>query len=227
MITLREELSKLPDTRGRSGRMYALESLILLVLAGFMSGCDSLLAVWRFGQRLSPEQRKSLGFLWHQMPSHPTICIFFHTLDVAALEAVLSRVVLGGHPQDEPLHLAIDGKTLRGSKSGEHPHGVHLLAAFSAALKGVVAQRKAKRGGDEAVAALEILRELPLKNTVLTGDAMFTTRALCELVVEKGGHYVLPVKGNQKALAQAITKAAAEKKTAGNARRNHKSPRQD
>lgn len=218
MSTLKSALEQLPDHRHRQGREYALSSLILLVLAGFLCGANSLKSVWRFGQRLSREQREALGFLWFKMPSHPTLCVAFHGMNVAALEAALSRVVLA-EATDHPYHLAIDGKALRGSD------GAQMLACFCDALRGVIGQKPTRGGYDEVTAAIALLQELPLKGAVVTGDAMFADRRLCETIVQGGGYYVLPVKDNQPSLTRGV-RAAVEKKTA-DSRRNQYRSRQD
>ena len=57
-------------------------------------------------------------------------------------------------------------------------------------------------------AALELLGILPpLNGAVVTADAMFTHRDVCAAIRERGGDYVLPVKGNQATL-QADIRAA-------------------
>jgi predicted transposase YbfD/YdcC len=171
-----------------------------------------LLAVWRFSKRLTRGQRESLEFLWFKVPSHPTLCVALHGIEVDALETALSQAARSVR-HDKPLHLSIDGKTLRGSG------GVHPLARFCDALKATVGQRKAGRGHGEVTAAIELLKTLRLKVTLVTGDAMFADRHLCETIVQEGGNYVLPVKDKQPSLKRAA-QAAVEKKCAGNARRN-------
>ena len=47
-------------------------------------------------------------------------------------------------PGDTP-HLAIDGKTLRGSRDGETP-AVHLLSAYAPNVEAIVAQMRAAYG---------------------------------------------------------------------------------
>jgi hypothetical protein len=219
MSTLKTALESLTDHRGRHGREYALSSLILLVLVGFVCGCNSLAAVWRFGQRLTREQREALGFLWFKMPAHPTLCVAFHGMHVEALELLLSRVMLD-KTDGAPLQLTLDGKSLRGSG------GVHVLACFCDALKATIGQRKAGRGYDEVTQAIALLKDLPLKGAVVTGDAMFTDRHLCETVVQGGGNYVLPLKDNQPSLKRAAL-AALEKKSAANTRRNQRRSRKN
>jgi hypothetical protein len=82
----------------------------------------------------------------------------FHELDVTALEQAL-----GGWVQGETLpgHVAIDGKRLRGSATGQTP-GTHLLAAFSARLQGVIGQLRVDPDANEITAALKLLKTLPL-----------------------------------------------------------------
>jgi|SRR5277367_623892 len=201
MSTLREVFAGVPDHRRHKG-LYSLESLLLLVVAGFMCGCNSLASVARFAQSLTDGQREALGFAWfrHKVPSHPTLCIFFHDLNVGALEKGLcSRL-------PEGTAVALDGKRLRGSVSQEAPQGVHLLSCFASALRQVVGQTRQKEG-NEVTAALELLGSLDLKDIIVTGDAMFAHRELCQVIRGKGGHYVFTLKDNQKSMKQAVERA--------------------
>jgi hypothetical protein len=93
-------------------------------------------------------------------------------------------------------HVAIDGKRLRGSATATSP-GVHLLAAFSASLEGVIGQLRVDPATNEIVAALELLKIVPLDGTIITGDAIFTQKAICRTIVDGGGDYFFTVKGNQ------------------------------
>jgi hypothetical protein len=49
----------------------------------------------------------------------------------------------------------------------------------------------------ELLSAPRLLDELPLKGAVVTGDALYCQRALCQQIVAAGGDYVVIVKGNQ------------------------------
>ena len=98
-----------------------------------------------------------------------------------------------------PGHIAIDGKRLRGSAIAQAP-GVHLLAAFSDALGGVIGQLKLPPDGNEITAALDLLKTLPLAGSVVTGDAIFTQKEICRVIKDGGGDYFFTVKDNQPAL---------------------------
>jgi Transposase DDE domain len=124
-------------------------------------------------------------------------------LDVTALEQALGDWVQG---ETLPGHVAIDGKRLRGSATGQPP-GTHLLAAFSARLQGVIGQLRVDPDANEITAALKLLKTLPLAGVTITGDAMFTQRAICKVIIDGGGDYFFTVKGNQPALKADIAQA--------------------
>ena len=94
---------------------------------------------------------------------------------------------------------ALDGKTLRGSQGHQLP-GVHLLAAYCRDVEAVIAQIAVPGKTNEHKTALELLKLIPLKGTLITGDAALTQRDLCETVVQGEGDYFLTVKGNQPTL---------------------------
>ena len=87
---------------------------------------------------------------------------------------------------------------------------VHLLSAYCDKTGAVLAQLKVDGKTNEAKAALELLRLIPMKNTVVTGDAMFTQRDLSKQILKSGGDYFWTVKDNQKTLRTEIENAFEE-----------------
>src|SRR5262249_7626091 len=122
-------------------------------------------------------------------PTKSCLSKLFRRLDVDAFEAALSRWVLS-RQQDGWAAVAIDGKTLRGSKDGDSP-GVHLLSAYVPAAACVLAQMRVDAKTNEHKAALKLLGVLPLRGKIVTGDAMFTHRDVAQQIVDAGGDYVL------------------------------------
>ena len=94
--------------------------------------------------------------------------------------------------------LAVDGKTLRGSRTGE---GVtHLLAATRHDTQIVVAQRQVEAKSNEIPAFTPLLSEVDLTHTVVTADALHTQHSHAQQIIKAGGHYLFIVKGNQPTL---------------------------
>jgi hypothetical protein len=137
------------------------------------------------------------------VPAPSVWCELFQGLDIASLEAVLGDWVRAGR---SPGHIAIDGKRLRGSATAQAP-GVHLLAAFSDALGGVIGQLQLAPDSNEITAALTLLKTLPLSGCIVTGDAIFTQKEICRVIKDGGGDYFFTVKANQPALRSDIALA--------------------
>jgi hypothetical protein len=192
--TLWEALGEIPDRRGRKGRQYPLRSVLSLALAAMVAGSDDLMAIFRWGRRLPPEALHVLGL--SRAPCHATYHYFFKALDVGAVERVLGEWARGGQPLG---HVAVDGKRLRGSARAGHDgtEGVHLVAAFASRLGAVIGQLRVAAGSNEITAALALLKSLPLEGAVITGDAEFCQRAICQSIRDQGGDYLFTIKANQ------------------------------
>ncbi len=81
---------------------------------------------------------------------------------------------------------------------------MHLLSLLDQALGGVLSQQAVDPSTNEAKAALDLLKTVVLKGRLITGDAIFCQRELCQQIVEDDGEYLFVVKGNQPELKAAI-----------------------
>jgi hypothetical protein len=176
-----------------------LHAVLCLVALGILAGRQTLKAILELQKNFGKDLPLALGFLRKRFPSEITVSRILAALDPPALEAALSAWVLPRLSPEQTQVLAIDGKTLRGSRDGLLP-GHHLVAAYAADAQAVLAQLRVDSKTNEHKAALELLGMLPLKGTIVTGDAAFCQRDVAALVHEAGGDYVLTVKANQPTL---------------------------
>lgn len=201
-LSLAEAFALIPDPRDRRGRQHPLVAVLCLTTVATLAGCRSIQAVAQFGRDHGLGLAHALGFRKAKTPAASTFCELFRVLDVAAVEDAL-RVWLGARGAGAGGHLAIDGKTARGSADGEVP-GVHLLAAFATADAAVLGQLAVAKTTNEHKAALQLLGVLPLAGKVVTADAMFTHADVCDTITDAGGDYLLAVKDNQETLSADI-----------------------
>lgn len=210
--SLYEVFAQIPDPRHRRGTIYPLPAVLTLAATAMLCGGRSLAAIAQWGRdynHLAPQ----LGFSRQaEDGTYRTPCISeLHTL-LAALparvfEAALTRWILAQGVTDlERRVVTLDGKTLRGSQGHQLP-GVHLLAAYCRDVEAVIAQIAVPGKTNEHKTALELLGLIPLKGTLITGDAAFTQRDLCEAVIQGQGDYFLSVKDNQPTLEADIRAA--------------------
>jgi len=93
------------------------------------------------------------------------------------------------------------------SRSQDYP-GLYLLAAYSEAVQGVIAQVEVAEENNE-ITALKLLKEIPLEGALLTGDAIFAQKEICQEVMASNGDYFFLVKVNQQGLQDDIATAFA------------------
>ena len=102
-------------------------------------------------------------------------------------------------------HIAIDGKALRGSgRPGDGLRALHLVSAWATEVSLSLGCVACSEKSNEITAIPQLLRLLELEGALVTIDAMGTQKAIAAQVVEQGGDYVLPVKGNQDGLGRDI-----------------------
>ncbi len=182
-----------------------------------LSGANDLMAVFRWGRRLSPKALQALGVdkKRKKAPCHATYHYVFQSIAAADLSQALGSLVRG---QDGLGHVALDGKRLRGSQHATSP-GVHMLHAFSTKLQAAVGSLVVPPNSAEVIEAIELIKSLPLEGAVVTGDAAFTFKPIVEAIRERGGDYFLFVKANQPQLEAELKRAFGDVPPSGRGRR--------
>lgn len=201
--TLWDALLGIEDRRGKKGRQYKLPSLLGIAIAAMLAGANDLIAIFRWGRRLKPEALGLLGIDDGIAPCHSTFHYFFQSLDADALAAALGKFALG---DDRVGHIAIDGKTLRGSRRLD-AKPLHVLSAFASELGAVIGDLVVEPDQNEITAAMALLKSLPLDGAIITGDAIFCQREICRHIRDANGHYLFVVKDNQPELKSDIAES--------------------
>ena len=128
----------------------------------------------------------------------------------AALAGFVQQRCAALAPPGRRRALAIDGKTVRGSRStgpdGEQP-ARHLLAVIDQHTRVVLGQVGVDGKTNEIsrfAPLLDTLTALDLTGVVITADALHTQREHVETLATRGAHWVLTVKGNQPRLRRQL-----------------------
>jgi predicted transposase YbfD/YdcC len=193
-------LAEVADFRKPRGKRHPLAAILALSCAAALCGASALTAISQWGRDHSREVLAGLGCTHFPGPSPATLCRVFSQLDVTALEKALTQWWQSWLPGLGPL--ALDGKTVRGSRQGSQ-EAVQLLAAFATQVRVVLAQRAISQG-DEISTALALLEGLDLTGWIVTGDAKLTQKAIVKQAIAQNGNYVLTAKDNQPILCDDI-----------------------
>jgi predicted transposase YbfD/YdcC len=202
-----------PDVRQPGKVIYRFDEVVLLCLLAVLAGAETFVDIARFGEKKLALLRRFRPFR-HGTPSHDHLGDIFATLDAEELQRRFVAWVAGltGAPRDV---IAIDGKTLRRSYQNKGAAPIHMVSAFAARARLVLAQVKVAEKSNEIVAIPKLLDMLAIEGAVVTIDAMGCQRAIAGKIVEKKADYVLALKGNQGTLRQDVELFAAEQKANG------------
>ncbi len=204
--SLLEYLQQIPDPRGRQGLRHELKAMLATVVCAFLQGARgySATAQWIHAQEVA---------LWHELGYRrrpPTLGAFrklLMAIPPEQFEAAVRNWVrhcLGDPAADQPLQpVSLDGKALCGTLKGLD-RVVHLLSVLDQATGCTLSQNRVDDRTNEAKTALVLLRTLVLKGRVVTGDAMFCQREVCEQILHQGGHYFFALKDNQPSLKETV-----------------------
>ncbi|MGH8567283.1 MAG: ISAs1 family transposase [Gammaproteobacteria bacterium] len=198
-----ELLDGLVDVRKARGKRHSLKSILALAVVGVVCGMRSLAAIAQFARELPEPIRRRLGGRPLRPPSEPTFRRALKRLDVLDFDRRLGAWMVKHHSLFGQA-IALDGKTVCGSKDGDTA-AVHLLSALLHQAGVVVAQQRVSDKTNEITHVAPILEPLELRDAVVTADALLTQRSIASYVVEqKQAHYLFAVKDNQPTLRQDI-----------------------
>jgi predicted transposase YbfD/YdcC len=200
-------LQQIPDPRGRQGRRHSLSAMLATVVCAMLCGCRGYSAIAEWIHNHPSEVWHWLGFT-RKPPKLGAFRKLLMRLPPQDLEAALAPWVdqLLGDIEGDGKRLqaiAMDGKSLCGTLS-EHGRALHLLSLLEQHTGFTLRQLEVPGKTNEHKAALALLKTIVLEGRVVTGDAMFCQRDLCEQIVEDGGHYFFEVKDNQPELKKSI-----------------------
>jgi hypothetical protein len=196
-----EVLGEIPDPRSRQGRRHPLPALLALACTAMLCGYQSYGAIAEWTRNYGRPWGRALGLPHATPPCAATLHAVLRALDRTQVEAVLGAwadAVLratAGEPAG-PEAVAMDGKTLRGSRQAGVP-GAPLLSAVSQRLGLTLGQTAVGEKTNEIPCAQTLLAGLLLDGRIFTMDALLTQRAVAATIVAGGGDYVMTVKGHQ------------------------------
>ena len=202
---LLELLAQIPDPRGRKGRRHPLAAMLTAIVCAILTGARGYRTIAHWAR-----SQNAAVWLWLGFHRKPPCANSFRNLLLAlkpeVLEAILRQWMAGVIPLPAPdaiQPIAMDGKTLCNTLAA-HERNVQLLSLLDQATGGVLSQQAVPPTTNEAKTAVDILKTIVLKGRLVTGDAMFCQRELCEQIVDSGGDYLFVVKDNQPELKAAV-----------------------
>lgn len=203
----------LPDHRQAGKVVYPLDEVLLLALLAVLAGAEGFTDMARFGEKKLALLRRFRPFACGT-PSHDHLGDLFATLDADAFRSCFVAWV-ATLTQTPAEVIAIDGKTSRRSGRKGAKDALHLVSAFAARERLVLAQMKVAEKSNEITAIPALLDMLSIEGAVVTIDAMGCQRDIARRITARKADYILALKGNQGTFCEDVEIFVNEQKTKG------------
>src|SRR5438128_4129425 len=217
--SLYSAFEQVTDGRKKKGKRYPLPLLLTLLMLGKLAGETSVNGIVDWVKERQAWLRCQLNWP-KRFPTNSTYSEALARCDAEQIVTVVASVLLkaraveqcGSEPsrlqaqkQQEALtHVAMDGKTLRGTlgHESEGQPSVHLLSLYECQSGIVLTQRAVKSKENEISAAAALVHPALVKGRILSTDAMHTQKKWCACVHAYQGYYLTIVKKNQPQMYQ-------------------------
>jgi predicted transposase YbfD/YdcC len=207
-LTIKHHFRKLKDPRINRHKRHHLLDIIIVALCAVLCGAKDWQQVEAFGKLRLAWLRRFIS-LANGVPSHDTFERVFDRIDPSAFHHCFQQWVAALAEKLDIKHIAIDGKTMRGS-GWDKLGPLHLVSAWASEHHLSLGQVATAAKSNEITAIPELLELLDLQGAIVTIDAMGCQKAIASKIVERGGNYLLVAKDNQPTLLANIQKAVGD-----------------
>jgi predicted transposase YbfD/YdcC len=193
-------LAGLPDPRARRGIRHRLTVVVIAAVCAVVAGCRSYTAIAEWVADVPATTALALGIAPDRRPSEAMIRRLLQAMDPQLLATAIGvwlagQTAAGSSPDRRAI--AVDGKTLRGSRTVDTV-ARHVLAACDQASAVVLASTDVDGKTNEITRFGPLLDQIgDLRDAVITADALHCQREHVNYLAERGAHWILTVKGNQ------------------------------
>jgi predicted transposase YbfD/YdcC len=208
IVSILDYFKDLEDPRSHINRLHLLGDLIVISIAAVLSGADGPKAIGVWAKANEAWIREYLS-VPNGIPSHDTIGRLLATLNPRGFQTCFTSWLSSLRTDDESTEdltqergkdntIAIDGKALRRSHDNKNQLGpLFLVSAWSTKYGMSLGQLATEEKSNEITAIPELIDNIEIENAIVTIDAAGCQRNIANQVIERGGDYVLALKGNQ------------------------------
>ena len=203
-MNLFERFEVLEDPRDTRGKKYKLIDILIMTIYGLLCGLKDYVNIADF-MKLKEDYFTKLLNLENGTPSHDCLSDLFASIDSEKFMEIFIEWTKEIVKTKTGKNISIDGKAIKSAtdkiNNGNIPY---IVSAFIGDIGLSIGQVKVNDKSNEITAIPDLLDLLDIEGATLTMDAIGTQEEIVNKIVTKNGHYVLPVKDNQKDLRKQI-----------------------
>ena len=203
-MNLFERFEVLEDSRDERVEKYKLIDILIMTIYGLLCGLKDFTNIADF-MKLKEDYFTKLLNLENGTPSHDCLSDLYASIDPKQFMKIFIEWTKDILEKKTGKKISIDGKAIKSAtdkiNNGNIPY---IVSAFIGEIGLSMGEVKVDDKSNEITAIPELLDLLDIEGATITIDAIGTQEDVVNKIVNKGGHYVLPVKDNQRILKKEI-----------------------
>lgn len=228
-LSVYRAFEQIEDRRHKRGVRYSVALILTLIVLGKLSGMTTLAGIAQWARLRAEWLSQVLPGTRKNFPCAATYSNVLRAVDAEQVSQVIndlltrvgaekrggedkSPVVEAGPQRQEQVHLALDGKTLRGTLGhvAADQKKMHQLALYETQTGVILKEQVTAEKQNELSIVSQFLTPVLIQGRIISADALHTQCTFCFQVKRWQGDYVLIAKGNQATLADDLRLFFAE-----------------
>jgi predicted transposase YbfD/YdcC len=219
-LSIYRAFEQIEDGRRKRGVRYSVALILTLIMLGKLAGMTSLQGITEWVRLRADWLAAVLPTSRPTFPCAATYSNVLRAVDAQQVRQVMNDLLTGvgamkrcgeaasreekAAERDKHVHVALDGKTLRGTLGHEavDQPKMHQLALYEAQTGVILKEQVTGEKQNERSIVSQFLTPLLVKGRIVSADALPTQHAFCLAVTRWDGDYVLIAKGNQATLRE-------------------------
>ena len=198
--SLRNAFRLMDDPRRPQSRRHPFSALMTLVALGLLMGGRDMRQIWKNVVKLNQNQRRAIGLRIMEknstrlrMPGYDCLNDFMNKINPDEFASALTQW-LQANQGTLPQSLALDGKSIGNGKAGM----IITLCNHEDGRPVALAAATGKKEDSEVSEAKKLLADphVNLVNKTVTFDSLHNKKETMDIVVKKGGEYIVGTKEN-------------------------------
>jgi len=198
-FNLRKELATLKDKRRGQAQQHKIDVVLMITIMATMSGYQGYRAIGDFAQRYKKQIVRYLRLPKDTVPAYATVRRVVQEVDHKKFGDIFTKWMKHYMKKSNSQWIAVDGKAIKGTKQKEEDKKLaHLVSFFASDSQEILIARKTASKSNEIPLVQMMMEEFPLKDMIITLDALHCQTKTLKAIKDSGNDYVIQVKENQK-----------------------------
>ena len=201
-----EYFEEIETEKEYDGYYYKISDVIAIVILGSICGLKNLQQIhqWAIKDRTREFLKEEFGI--YRIPCYYWITCILKIIKPESFNRCFEKWVRSIMLENaDKLTISLDGKTVRSTgKMQKYESPLHIISAQISELGLTLSQCSTEDKSNEIPTVQKLLKELNIKGTMITADALNCQKETAEIIVKQKADYLLSVKDNHPNLKKDI-----------------------